>query len=120
MQVYILRHGIAEGHTGISPKALQKFGNALHIVTDRLSPAHAGYQPWYGQSPLNPSAWLHFLHEGNLWDPAVKTSEQAAKDLFRETFGDEFDYMMLKGHEEVTHQFCSFDDNHDQHVPTCP
>src|SRR5437588_6367638 len=54
---------IAEGHTGLSPTALLKFGNALHIITDRLSPAHAGYQPWYGQSKLNPSTWLHYLHE---------------------------------------------------------
>ena len=47
---------IAEGNTGFSPVALQKFGNALHIITDRLSPAHIRYQPWYGQSKLNPSA----------------------------------------------------------------
>ncbi len=93
---------VAEGHTGLSPTALMKFGNALHIITDRLSPAHAGYQPWYGQSAWNPSAWLHFLHEANPWDPNVSTSVQAAQGAFQQTFGmgwDEFDLMQLQNQQ---------------------
>ena len=105
---------IAEGHTGISPAALQKFGNALHIITDRLSPAHAGYQPWYGQSKWNPSAWWHFLRESNPRDPNVNTAVQAGQAAFQQTFGDEFDWMMLgsqQQQEQVTHQVCSYDDD---------
>ena len=79
-----------------------KFGNALHIITDRLSPAHARYQPWYGQSWLNPSAWLHYLQEANRWDPNVNTSVQAAQNAFQQTFGmgwDEFDLMQLQNQQ---------------------
>jgi len=74
---------IAEGHTGLSPTALTKFGNALHIITDRLSPAHVGYQPWYGQSKWNPSAWLHFLHEWNPWHRNVNAAVRAAQNAFQ-------------------------------------
>lgn len=86
---------LADGHTGLSPLALQKFGNALHIITDGLSPAHRGYQPWYGQSRYSPSAILHFLREANRWDPAVNTSIQAARDAFFNTFGSMFESQIL-------------------------
>ena len=92
---------VAEGHTGLSPTALMKFGNALHIITDRLSPAHTGYQPRYGQSLLNPSSWAHWLHEMNGWlyPNQYNSSVQAAQDAFQQTFGmgwDEFDLMQLQ------------------------
>jgi hypothetical protein len=87
---------IAEGHTGISPIALQKFGNALHIITDRLSPAHVGYQPWYGQSKWNPSAWWHALSELP-WQSSINPTVGEAQNAFRETFGfDPFDLMQLQ------------------------
>ena len=35
------------GGKGNSDDALTHFGHALHTVTDRESPEHAGYQPWY-------------------------------------------------------------------------
>jgi RHS repeat-associated protein len=35
------------GGKGNSDAALTRFGHALHTVTDRTSPEHAGYQPWY-------------------------------------------------------------------------
>jgi hypothetical protein len=35
------------GGKGYSDAALTSFGHALHTVTDRTSPEHAGYQPWY-------------------------------------------------------------------------
>lgn len=92
---------VAEGHSGLSPTALMKFGNALHIITDRLSPAHTGYQPWYGQSKLNPSSWAHWLHEMNGWlyPNQYNASVQAAQNAFQQTFGmgwDEFDLMQLQ------------------------
>jgi hypothetical protein len=95
---------VAEGHTGLSPTALMKFGNALHIITDRLSPAHAGYQPWYGQSKLNPSSWLHWLHEMNGWlyPNEYSASVQAAQNGFQQTFGmgwGEFDLMQLQNQQ---------------------
>jgi hypothetical protein len=34
--------------SGVSKAALDEFGMALHTVTDRLSPAHAGEQLWTG------------------------------------------------------------------------
>jgi RHS repeat-associated protein len=88
---------VAEGHTGLSPLALQKFGNALHIITDRLSPAHIGYQPWYGQAKWYPSALLHGVHESWPWHPNVGFSVQAAQNAFRETFGVQmFGYLELQ------------------------
>lgn len=84
--------GIIEG---LSPTALMKFGSALHIITDRLSPAHVGYQPWYGQSSWNPSAWLHFFHEANRWHPNVNAAVQAARNAFQETFGMQWDEFIL-------------------------
>src|SRR5437879_1177540 len=35
------------GGKGDSDDALTHFGHALHTVTDRTSPEHTGYQPWY-------------------------------------------------------------------------
>jgi hypothetical protein len=104
---------IATGHTGFAPAALTAFGNALHTITDRLSPAHAGYQPWHGQSEWSPSAWRHFLRESNPWNPNVKASVQAAAQAFQQTFGigwDEFDLLLLQlqqsQHAEVTSRVC--------------
>jgi RHS repeat-associated protein len=39
---------IAAGHTGLSPKALQIFGNFTHPAVDATSPVHEGHQPWSG------------------------------------------------------------------------
>ena len=47
----------SHGGTGNSDDALTRFGHALHTVTDRTSPEHAGYQPWY--CLVCPSAYAH-------------------------------------------------------------
>ncbi|MHB8753518.1 MAG: hypothetical protein ACYC92_00960 [Candidatus Acidiferrales bacterium] len=87
---------LKSGHTGIAPAALTHFGNALHTILDRKSPAHKGNQPWYGQSKWDPSAWLHFLHESYITSTELKDAINAAQQAFRQTFGmDEFDYLQL-------------------------
>ncbi|MGH2506842.1 MAG: RHS repeat domain-containing protein [Ktedonobacteraceae bacterium] len=105
---------IASGHSGIAPAALTDFGNALHTIEDRLSPAHAGYQPWYGQSKWNPSAWWHYLRESHITPGQMNTAASAAQQAFQQTFGtgkDEFDLMQLqfqqKQQPQPTQQVCS-------------
>jgi RHS repeat-associated protein len=98
---------IASGHTGIAPAALTAFGNALHTITDRLSPAHAGYQPWYGQKWWNPSVWLHVWRERRITSTQMDAATSAAQNAFLQTFGDDFDWMLDFQLEIVTHQIGS-------------
>jgi RHS repeat-associated protein len=112
---------LASGRTGIAPAALRAFGNALHTITDRLSPAHTGYQPWYGQSKWNPSAWLHFFHEATISYLKMDVAIAEARFAFSQTFGsfagsglggyDEFEWLQLalQPQEIVTSQICSWD-----------
>jgi RHS repeat-associated protein len=78
---------VASGHTGIAPGALTAFGNALHTVTDATSPAHRGFQPWYG------SIWLgrdlsHFAREAFIYSQSDRIAAiQAAQAAFYQTFG---------------------------------
>jgi RHS repeat-associated protein len=104
---------IASGHTGIAPAALTAFGNALHTITDRLSPAHAGYQPWYGQSKLSPSAWWHWVRESDISQGQKDAAVSAARQAFWETFALEyaqFDILRLQlgqpQRAEVTSRVC--------------
>jgi RHS repeat-associated protein len=88
---------LASGQSGISPYALMAFGNALHTIEDRLSPAHIGSQPWYGQSAWSPSAWAHFLHESYITSFQMGLATSAAQRAFRNTFGfDAFTLMQLQ------------------------
>ena len=103
---------IASGHTGFAPAALTAFGNALHTITDRMSPAHAGFQPWRGQSGWNPSAWWHFARESFATSGEMTFSVAAARQAFQQTFGsgwNEFDLLELmnrQGQENVTSRIC--------------
>jgi hypothetical protein len=112
---------IASGHTGISPQALAHFGNALHTITDELSPAHAGFQPWYGQGKETPSAIRHFNHERTITPGEMAANVKAARDAFQTTFGfswDEFDLGKLM--ERVGTACVSATDNHGNTVtPNC-
>jgi RHS repeat-associated protein len=107
---------VASGHAGIAPAALTAFGNALHTITDRLSPAHAGYQPWYGQGWWNPSAWLHYWREHAIHSSQMDAATSAARSAFLRTFGDNFDWMLDSKLEVVTHEIgpptkiCGYDD----------
>ncbi len=81
------------GNTGISPKALLAFGNALHTIQDGTSPAHAGFQPWSG-------CWLPFCANGawHAWRerPAVYNSMQGQViQTTRQAFQDTFGFMLL-------------------------
>ncbi len=106
---------LKEGHTGISPLALNAFGNALHTITDGFSPAHRGYQPWFG------TWWRsikHFYNESSPFDPAIANAVQASQQAFQNTFGafgDEFDFLQLlqqqQQQQQVTSQICSYNEN---------
>lgn len=71
-------------------KALEYFGNALHTVTDRLSPEHRGEQLWRGLSwPNEPHLPSALWHGGREWasghwtaDEAVYEAEVAASQLW--------------------------------------
>jgi hypothetical protein len=86
---------IASGHTGISPKALAAFGNALHTITDRTSPAHVGNQPWYGTKWWQTQSIIHYQQERKITPPQMQTATDAAQQAFRSTFGNEFDWLLL-------------------------
>jgi RHS repeat-associated protein len=104
---------IASGHTGISPLALAAFGNALHTVTDRTSPAHEGYQPWFGTKWWQKKSLKHFRQEANPWHPNVITAVRAAQDEFVRTFGfgwNQMDLIGLQQRQEVTHRICFTDE----------
>lgn len=102
---------IASGHTGIAPAALTAFGNALHTITDRLSPAHAGYQPWYGQSKFNPSAWWHYSREFEMSDDQMQAAVSAAQQAFQQTFGTRMLPDAGSGDPDVSFQLGHWDAN---------
>jgi RHS repeat-associated protein len=88
----------AEGNTGIAPAALTAFGNALHTIEDRTSPAHVGNQPWYGTKGLKNKyrALQHVRREATINSAQMKASVAAAQQAFRQTFGDEFEWLAIQ------------------------
>lgn len=81
---------VANGNSGIAPGALTAFGNALHTVTDRTSPAHAGNQPWNGTNGWRNkiAAAEHVRREAVISAAQRGTAVRAAREAFRQTFGD--------------------------------
>jgi RHS repeat-associated protein len=78
----------------LSDKALEAFGKALHTITDKLSPAHEGFQVWYGLpdgGPLTPfqalEDWIHEEQEKEISDPLFAEVVKAAQKAFEQTFG---------------------------------
>ena len=97
---------IASGHTGICPAALTAFGNALHTITDRTSPAHN--QPWFGyDDPIGSLA--HVIRESNLFDNSREKNAGvgAARTAFSDIFGLDFYYALDGLHEVVTSRILS-------------
>jgi RHS repeat-associated protein len=78
---------IASGHKGLSPQALTAFGNALHTVTDRTSPAHAGYQKWRGTwAYFGLPALVHGIRESFATTQELQNAISAAQGAFNDTF----------------------------------
>jgi RHS repeat-associated protein len=104
---------IASGHPGIAPKAMTAFGNALHPITDKTSPAHEGYQPWYGPWYRHPlTAVYHGLREDLYMSAARKGAAVAAA---RQSFMNTFGWMALQNATDgltpnVTHKICPLDE----------
>jgi hypothetical protein len=78
----------------IKPAALNEFGQALHTVTDRTSPAHTNQngnpREWSG-IPVTPgeinAAQQHADEEANITPEQMNTAVNAAREAFRQTFG---------------------------------
>ena len=89
---------VAEGNTGIAPAALTAFGNALHTIEDRTSPAHVGNQPWYGTKGIKNKyrALQHVRREATINSAQMRASVAAAQQAFRQTFGDEFEWLAIQ------------------------
>ncbi|MGA3093247.1 MAG: RHS repeat-associated core domain-containing protein [Terriglobales bacterium] len=110
---------VASGHTGIAPGAMTAFGNALHTVTDMTSPAHEGYQRWYGTwDYFGVTAAYHFLSESRISDARRNMAIAAARQTFMNTFG----WMALQNATDgltpkVTHKICYTDENGKQSCP---
>ena len=99
-------NGCQGGYQKISGDALYEFGQALHTITDMTSPAHEGFQIWYGPPyPTgNPvldayqagyyAGYVKWHHDQETLgvlksDPArLERIKQAARDAFAKTFGD--------------------------------
>ena len=79
----------ASGNAGVAPGALTAFGNALHTVTDRTSPAHAGNQPWNGTAGTRNkiAAADHIRRELHPTDAQRANAVHAAQNAFLQTFG---------------------------------
>ncbi len=84
---------IASGHTGIAPGALTAFGNALHTITDKTSPSHEHFQPWYGTGLFDlGEAGYHFVREAWPWggnQQRQQNAVDAARRYFLLTFGSD-------------------------------
>jgi RHS repeat-associated protein len=73
------------GMVGLSPSALEAFGQAAHTVTDSLSPAHRGFQMWR----LWPwSISDHKKAEAHIERDQLAENERAVRELFYSTFAD--------------------------------
>ena len=78
----------------INNRAMDEFGQALHTVEDRTSPAHTDRngdpRDWSG-IPTTPSEYeaakQHEAEEANITDEQMNNSVQAARDAFAQTFG---------------------------------
>jgi RHS repeat-associated protein len=82
---------IASGNTGIAPAALTAFGNALHTIMDRTSPAHKGNQPWYGTGSIRykVAALAHVNRELDItYDERIRVEHQVRVE-FLQVFGKE-------------------------------
>jgi RHS repeat-associated protein len=85
----------ASGQTGISPVALTAFGNALHTATDRTSPSHRGNQPWHNDPWYNKRTRTHIENESTINAGQMAAAKRAAQDLFRRTFGSQFNLILV-------------------------
>jgi RHS repeat-associated protein len=68
------------GGKGYSDDALTHFGHAEHTATDRTSPEHAGYQPWY--CLICPSALHHSRAEERSARSTAAADDQARHDAY--------------------------------------
>ncbi len=85
----------SSGQSGISPEALTHFGNALHTATDRTSPSHRGNQPWHNDPWYNKRTRTHVENESTINAGQMAAAKRAAQDLFRRTFGSQFDLLLI-------------------------
>jgi len=95
---------VAAGNTGIAPAALTAFGNALHTIEDRLSPAHAGNQPWYGTRGARNKlrALRHVYQESTINQAQRNAAIAAARAAFLSTFGNAFELMAIQHQRACT------------------
>jgi RHS repeat-associated protein len=95
---------VAAGNTGIAPGALTAFGNALHTIEDRLSPAHAGNQPWYGtRGARNKARALrHVYQESTINQAQMNAALAAARAAFLRTFGLQFQLLAIQHQQACT------------------
>ena len=85
------------GGNGLSKEALEAFGKALHTIIDMTSPAHEGFQVWYGLPvPGDPQAGhdayeaeKHREMESTITYGQLGYAVGAAVQFFYHTFGNE-------------------------------
>jgi hypothetical protein len=80
-----LNDAIAAERNGQHPEAMSSLGKGMHLITDRLSPAHRGEQKW--PNPLNPLNWpadfiVHPLREIFPSSAARRQSDQQLRDYY--------------------------------------
>ena len=119
--------GIAKQSGGVSSAALDEFGTALHTVTDRLSPTHAGEQLWTGAGESGATtilggvigyivgaatdgvrAEIHSSKENTLTLDQYHNAVDAARKEYLKTFGQDA-FTKATGCKQVSG--CRYDDS---------
>jgi RHS repeat-associated protein len=110
---------IASGYTGLSPKALQIFGNFTHPAVDATSPAHEGHQPWSGCGANLVACVWHGIGEAPiLFNMNLGGRKESATSIiqfyFSDTFGSGASWATQKDPEadrQSSHHGCLIDRN---------
>jgi len=88
--------GTPEHANQVNDRAMNEFGQALHTVEDRTSPAHTDQngnpRDWSG-IPVSPSeieaANQHSAEEATISNEQMDNAIKQARDAFRDTFGEQ-------------------------------
>jgi hypothetical protein len=79
------------GQAGLSPLALEAFTRAAHALTDSRSPAHRGFQDWWGlisgKTLFGNDNWRkHKTRESSIDETELQENQKAVLDLFKQSF----------------------------------
>jgi hypothetical protein len=80
--------------------SIRELGRAYHAYSDSLSPAHKGFQPWYGPLDgtlqMDPAWWFEFAQKHHSLETmsVFKGMAETAVNSVREKFQSDLDYIL--------------------------